>query len=224
MNKFKVAVGINCWDDPKGLLKAFDQEHYFDCIDTTFVIEGRYTGRFDKPEYDEEIIQAICSKYNVHYERWSDCLQIDKRNRYLKLTEEEGYDFLIVMDSDEWIEFPEGKEKFYTSLLECWNFDSQCFPINASQMEIMTTARPRLFKAPFTYRHRIHEGANISHGSLWNRYGKGNLELIQQMYRWTLMNRRNEGIPGVMMYHDKSYRTLERVKADAVYFCNNPNR
>ena len=222
--KFKVAVGINCWDDPKGLLQAFEQEHYFDCIDTTFVIEGRYEGRFDEPENSEEIILAICKRYNVYYEKMYNCKQIDKRNKYLKLAEDGGFDFLIILDSDEWITFPEGKEKFYISLMACWDFDSHCFPIQEDQMDITSLARPRLFKAPFTYRHKIHKGPNISHGSLWSDYGKGNLELIQQMYRWTLKHKRNEGIPGIHMYHDKSYRTPERVKADAVYYCNNPTR
>ena len=222
--KFKVAVGINCWDDPRGLLKAFEQKYYFDCIDDTFVIEGRYAGRLDEPDHNPAVILAICSKYNVTYEKRFNSKQIDKRNRYLELAEEGGFDFLIVMDSDEWITFPEGPEKFYTSLLECWDFDSFCFPINQNQMDIMQCARPRLFKAPFTYRHKVHEGPNISHGSLWSEYGKGNLELIQQMYRWTSMNRRNEGIPGILMYHDKTDRTPERVKADAVYYYNNPNR
>ena len=222
--KFKVAVGMSCWDDPKGLLKAFEQKHYFECIDTTFVIDGRYEGRVDEPDNHKDIILAICSKYNVYYTKMYNCKQIDKRNKYLNLAEEGGFDFLLAMDSDEWLEFPEGVENFYTSLLECWNFDSYCFPIQTSQMEITITPRPRLFKAPFTYRHKVHKGPNISHGSLWSEHGKGNLELIQQMYRWTAMNRRNEGIPGVMMYHDKSYRTPERVKADGLYFCNNPNR
>jgi len=90
-------------------------------------------------------------------------------------------------------------------------------------------SRPRLFKGPFTFRHLQSEKENtISHGSL---YDKDDTEIINQMYAWFKDHPKREinsdnqsGIDGIEMWHNKEFRTKERIIADRVYYDNTPNR
>jgi len=93
-------------------------------------------------------------------------------------------------------------------------------------------SRPRLFKGPFTFRHRENKNGNgISHGSLYEDYGEGETEIINQMYSWFKDHpKRNintgdqTGVPGFEMFHDKQFRNKERIIADRVYYDETPDR
>ena len=85
--------------------------------------------------------------------------------------------------------------------------------------DIFTQARPRLFKAPFDYRHRQSTKPNtISHGSLWRDGQQG--DIIAEMYAWFIDHPQNKqgGVPGFEMGHDKQFRSKERVIRDRIYY------
>ena len=214
----KIAAGINVWDDPVGLLYLFEHGDFWKYIDIAYVIDGRYENRGDRPEFDQKITEAIISKYGdrVRYISMGGKKQIDKRNKYWEWAEEEDIDFLLVIDTDEWIEF---QPQFNTTLEICKEYDSQCFPIEHDNMGV-SGSRPRLFKKPFNYRHKDREH-NISHGAL---YRKDGTEVIEEMYRWSLEYGKRKTILGVKMFHDKKFRSDKRVKCDYVYYNDNPTR
>jgi len=227
---FKVGVGINYWDDPKGLIKILTNETVYDFIDTFFLIDGRYKNREDEAESPDWMLRGICEKFRkIHLVRLYDKLQIDKRNRYWELAEEYEMDFMIVLDSDEYITIE--PDVFNDSLRTLVDRDEKCYPVRQSQQDIAITKRPRLFKGPWTFRHiqNTKPGRNISHGSLYEDYGKGVTEIVNQMYAWYKDNpnedeRGRNGIGGLFMYHDKDFRTKERVIADRIYYDENPKR
>ena len=99
-------------------------------------------------------------------------------------------------------------------------------------IDVTDVVRPRLFKAPFNFRHIQNKpGAGISHGQLFNDYGYGKVEIINQMYAWykdhpkTKPGSRNQnGIVGIEMWSDRKYRSRKRIIADRVYYDENKDR
>lgn len=227
---FKVAVGINYWDDPKGLLKILTNDTVYEYIDRFYIINGKYFGRYDKPEFPSDYIDDLKSIYSkIKLYNMSDVKQIDKRNKYWELAEKEGIDYLIVLDSDEYLDI--NPSVFNSSLRIINNRPERCYPIIQYMEGVTTVKRPRLFKAPFDYRHVENKSGNgISHGSIYENYGESDKEIIQQMYAWyndhpkRSVGDNHVGVPGIEMWHDKEYRSRERVIADRVFYDKNPNR
>ena len=226
MSKYKVAVGINYYDDPKGLIRILSDETLYDYVSTFYVIDGRYAQRYDLPENDPDFTLDLKSIYSkMHLVQMSNVTQIEKRNTYFDLAVENNEDFLIVCDSDEFIRID--PDTLDSSLRTTMDRQARCYPILQYMDGVTNQPRPRLFKAPFNYRHIDSQRDCISHGSLWDENGK---EVIAEMYYWFQDHpKRNEnggltGIPGIAMWHDKEYRSRERVIADRVYYNDVKNR
>ncbi len=227
MEKLKVALGINYWDDPKGLIRILNESTY-DFVDRIYLIDGRYKTREDVPQYGDEMDYIIAPKRKVQLTRLYDAKQITKRNRYWERAEEDNMDFLIVIDSDEYMTID--SSLFLKSLEQLSDRPERCYPISEITTGVATFSRPRLFKPPFDYRHRPNRGGNgISHGSLYTEYGESDYEIINEFYAYFKWNpdvdiHMGQGIPGIQMYQDKTYRSRERVIADRVYYDTVPDR
>ena len=206
-------------------MRILSDETVYDYISTFYVIDGRYKDRFDLPENDPEFTLDLKSIYSkMHLVQMSNVTQIEKRNVYFELAKENNEDFLIVCDSDEFIRID--PDTLNSSLLTIQSRKDRCYPILQYMEGVTSQPRPRLFKSPFSYKHVDSQTDCISHGSLWDENGK---EVIGEMYNWFKDHpKRDEhgliGIPGIAMWHDKTYRTRERVIADRVYYDEVKNR
>lgn len=227
VNSFKVGLGINYWDDVEGLLRILVNDDVYDFVDKIFVIDGRYQGRKDTaqchPTYLEDL-KGIYDKLEIF--DMNDRLQIDKRNLYWELAEINEMDYMIVLDSDEYLEID--PKQFNLSLRNIKDKPEQCFPLIQYMPDVVAMSKPRLFKAPFNFRHIQSDKPNtISHGSL---YGPNGIEVINQMYKWFdenpkfSINGDGGGLPGIKLYHDKTYRTRDRTIADRVYYDETKDR
>jgi len=217
-SKYKLGIGINYWDDPQGLLRILYKGD--DSIHTIYVIDGRYSGRDDIEEHEPTLGEQICKQWNkVHYVKMHNAKQIEKRNKYWELAEKDNLDFLIVLDSDEYLEFyPEFEKSLDLAMEMKW----RCFPCAESWKEVVEeTPRPRLFKKPFNYRHIENKQGMISHGGVFDPDGK---DVIPEMYGWCSVYGERKSIPGLKMIQDKSFRSKKRVDADYLYYENNPLR
>lgn len=225
-NIFKVGVGINYFDDTEGLIKILTNDTVYDYITKFYVIDGIYAGRKDKQESDPKYLKDLQNIYSkIHIVDMNNKTQIEKRNKYWELAKKDKMDYMIVCDSDEYIDI--NPNVFDSSLRTIQDRPEKCYPIKQHMVGITTMSRPRLFKAPFTFRHLQSEDT-ISHGSL---YEKDGTEIIAQMYAWFKDHPKREvnsdnqsGVDGIQMWHDKEFRSKERVIADRVYYDNNPNR
>jgi len=220
----KIAVGINYYDDLHGLVYGLGAKPgYYDKVDKIYLINGRYEGREDLPEYNPDELDKIVEAYpKIELINMHGVKQIDKRNTYWDCAEMDGMDWMIVLDSDEWLHITDT-----ATLRSVKERPEQCFPIVQHMEEVMTQSRPRLFKAPFNFRHRQNTSENgISHGSLYDTYGEGDRDVIHEMYCWYLDHKDNKhgGVPGFEMWHDKQFRSRERVIADRVYYDNVKDR
>ena len=225
---YRVGVGINSFDDPKGLIKILTNDRLYDFIDTFFIFEGRYKERQDPYLNDPDYVYDIKSIYKkIHLRVSNNYSQIEKRNWYWEEAEKANLDYMIVCDTDEFIDI--NPPVFESSLRIIDKRPEKCYPIQTHMQDVMTMFRPRLFKAPFTFRHRKSE-TTISHGSLWEDYGESDKEVIQQMYAWFKDHEKRDrygnqlGIPGITMWHDKQHRTHDRIIADRVYYDEVKNR
>jgi len=221
--KYKLGIGVNYWDDPKGLLELLETKNFIQSIYVVYLIDGRYAGREDEEEHNTDLGYHIAKQYSnkVHYVRMYGAKQLDKRNRYWELAEKDDLDFLIVLDTDETCIF--GKY-FEDSLEMCMKYDSQVFPLDQDHVDVVRMARPRLFKKPFNFRHKQHTGHNISHGSLWSEYGKGKNEMINEMYKFVNDPTTPKIVPDILLTHYKTWRTKRRIDMDYKYYDANPTR
>lgn len=216
--KYKIGLGINYWDDPQGLLRILYNS--YDNVYVIYLIDGRYVGRNDIEEHLPTLAEEIAKQYpKIHYVKIHDSKQIEKRNKYFELAEKDNIDFLIVLDSDEYLEFyPELEDSLNKAMDMKW----RCFPCAESWKDVVEeTPRPRLFKKPFVYRHRQNPNGMISHGSIWDKDGK---DVIPEMYGWCSVYGERKSIPGLKLIQDKIFRTKKRVDLDYLYYENNPLR
>lgn len=215
---YKIGVGINFFDDPYGLERILTSNGFYKNIDKIFLIDGRYKNRNDKPEHDELLVKMVSSRYDkIHYVKMNDYKQIEKRNKYWELAEQYNMDYMLVLDSDEYAVI---EDNFQDTLKTLETRDAQCFPIYQSHPQVTEMPRPRLFKAPFDFRH-IESKTTISHGSLYKKDGH---EVINDMHRWFKDHPKLTGIPGIRLYHDKKFRTVHRVIQDRLYYDIEKNR
>lgn len=223
MVNFKVGVGINTWDEPRGIHRILSEPSIFD-LDSIIIIEGRYKGRIDEPENDPSIMDKFSSLPKVHYERMDDVKQIKKRNRYWEIAEEQKLDWLIVLDSDQYIVLE--NDKFRKHLNELWNFEkSRCFPVPTFYPQNLRMFRPRLFKNPSDIRHKQNLTGSISHGSLYPNYGEGQPEIIGSMYHFYKKDRGIYSfVDGLIIHNQKNLRSDFRVVRDEVYYIQTPDR
>ena len=225
---YKVSVGINYFDDVEGLIKILTNDSVYDYVDKFYVIDGIYSGRKDLQQSDIGYLNDLNSIYSKMYiVDMNNKTQVEKRNKYWELAKKDKVDFLIVCDSDEYIEI--NPNVFNNSLRTIIDRPEKCYPIKTHMVGVTTMSRPRLFKAPFTYKHIQSTKTNtISHGSL---YEKDKTEIINQMYFWFKDHPKREingsdqsGVDGIEMWHDKTFRSMDRIIADRVYYDDMPNR
>jgi len=224
MSEFEVAVAINYWDDPHGLVNILTNDTTYDYIEKFFIIDGIYAGREDEQETHQDFLEDLKSIYSkLMVVEMPGRTQIQKRNMYWKLAEYENLDFMIVLDSDEYMDID--PDVFNESLRTLKDRPEKCYPIVQHMEGVFDQKKPRLFKGPYTYRHvQNKNGSGISHGSLYESYGDSDTEVIGQMYAWYEDHDKRAkgdnmaGLPGIKLYHDKQYRSRDRVIADRVYY------
>jgi len=99
--KMKFAVGLCFYNDLESLKRGLPT--YADKVDHIFAIDGRYS-LFDGDDYStQETIDYLKSYPNVILDRFVG-YEHDKRNRYLALCDKHKVDFLLIIDSDEYVE------------------------------------------------------------------------------------------------------------------------
>jgi len=220
----KIGCAINSWDEPEGVYRILQQPHVYEYFDYFIIIEGAYLGRIDKPVNPLGLMDDLGKLDKVIYCRMEDKKQIEKRNMYWGIAEGLRLDYLIICDTDEYIELEPAK--FTEFLHSIWDYPAHCFPIQTLNInEQWNMARPRLFKNIEGIRHKQSKGPqHISHGSLFEHYGKGP-EVICQMYKYYMeINGQKRTSEGIKMYHNKKDRSIERSITDEAYYSQTPDR
>lgn len=213
----KIAAGIVEYGDPDGLYRllaslALDQEN---TIDLAIVVHSRFK-YFDIKNIDDEQAlrqtQKILSKFpqsrvklvtlanNVHNNT-----QVESRNLYFKAAAEEGCDWLLVMDSDEYVARNADWKEFRRQLEFVISLDlpHQIFDIQMEGILAMYRGpRPRLFYRPATIRY-------------WKKHFWFVLEEKGICYKG--VGDAGRVIGGIYLLHDKTVRSLDHYNATLGY-------
>jgi len=219
----KIGIGINCWDEPQGVLRILQGKNVYEFFDNIIIIEGRYKGRSDEAEKDGRIMDEIPQSFNkVIYERLENVIQIEKRNRYLEIAGTLNLDWLVVCDTDEYLEIEDPKV-FRKFLEEHYDYPARIFPLNNWVEKAWRMARPRLLKNPGGLRHKQNTSNMISHGKMYDEKGR---MVITDMYIYHKETRGEyKYVPGIYQTHlKKGVRSRERSIRDEVYYAQNPTR
>jgi len=108
----KIGAGIIFFNCRQELRRCLDS---LKSLDTVIAIDGRFPTHPSRYRYSKDWSKELCDKYgNVHYYRYARN-QIMKRNLYLDLAKLYNLDYILVMDSDSWLEI-EDWDKFKKQL------------------------------------------------------------------------------------------------------------
>lgn len=95
-----IAVGLCFYNDLESLKRGVPT--YADDVDYIFAIDGRFS-LYDGPDYSTpETVEYLKSFPNVIYDQFIG-MEHEKRQRYVELCKKHNIDYLLIIDSDEYI-------------------------------------------------------------------------------------------------------------------------
>ena len=96
-----IAAGIVFFDDEKGLHRCLSSIQ--SCVDLIIAIDGKFKYFDDDHDLSIDNSRKVVESFsNAVYYCYPNLTEIDKRNRYLEIAGNQGIDFLLVIDSDEY--------------------------------------------------------------------------------------------------------------------------
>src|SRR5215831_1412261 len=205
----KICAGIVEYADAEGLDRCLgtlglDQQ---DGFDGAIVIHRRFDefNLIDKNSLANT--KLVAKKYpNVTVDHSDETItQVDARSRYCWLAGELGYDWLMVIDTDEYVlpnaDFTEFRRQldYVTSL----GFEHQIFDIDFEGSLSQRGPRPRLFKDPGTIRYWVKHW--------WFVLTKTNILLKG-------IGDAGRIITGINLFHSKIIRSVEHIRASEQYY------
>lgn len=188
-------------------------QEFFDKI---VIIEGRYEG-YPKPDiYDPYQISDRFTTKKIHVKVMDGYPQIDKRNAYLH--ESYGFDFGVIVDTDEFLEI--NPDVFRAELDRLKSSKDRVFPIEFINLGVRMQG-PRLLRNPSSLHYQQNTDPNtISHGQIFDADGN---EVVRGIWNFHGI-RKGEYVKGIRLYHDKEKRDMRRIIEDLKYQQTVPNR
>jgi hypothetical protein len=206
----KVAAGICEYGDPDGLYRCLNSLGLgTGGIDKAIIIHGKYKNfELDKPNAYEET-KKIASRFpeGTVTLLWTLGLtEIESRNQYLKLAAELNYDWLLVIDSDEFIPRDLADFKEFRRQLEyvmSLGLEHQIFDIHIEgNIPAYRGPAPRLFLRPGTVKY-------------WGKHYWFVLEKTMRIYKGQSDAARIIG--GIIIVHDHTIRDSTYYQASIGY-------
>jgi hypothetical protein len=199
----KVGVGITFYEDVQGIERLLSSLRSLD-INKILAIDGRYPG-FHSPsdlstDGSRECFRGYHNAVLVDYP----ATQIKKRNKYLELSKVYGLDFLLILDSDEYIEEGGNWSLFKHACEESVRLDEYQYRIYdvryQNEMEWDLGERPRVWFKPWQIRYDVKHYRWIIRAKCKDR----------PVYEGNCGRRL---LPGITIKHQRSIRPKERNKA-----------
>jgi glycosyltransferase involved in cell wall biosynthesis len=199
----RFGAGISFFNDVSGLTRCLDS--LGQNIDQIFCVDGRYPG-FHSPDDlstdgSREVVQEYANSLLVDAPRTT---QIRKRNKYLQLSKEYGLDFLLILDSDEYIQEGADWSLFKHACEESVRLDEYQYRIYdvryQNEMEWDLGERPRVWFKPWQIRYDVKHYRWIIRAKCKDR----------PVYEGNCGRRL---LPGITIKHQRSIRPEARNKA-----------
>jgi hypothetical protein len=207
----RFGIGCSFYQDVNGLRRLLDS--VVDEVSLAILIDGKYPayGRGKHlPPLSTDGSREVCKSYNNTLLVDYPATQIQKRNRYLQLCKRYEIDFLIIADSDEYIEEKGADWATFRYVAEKRaNLDLQMYRVYDIWYEDTegwnVGQRPRVFFRPWEIRH------DVKHYR-WLIKAKNHLD--RPVYEG---NAGRALLPGIVMKHNRFVRSPERNKDMDLY-------
>ena len=199
----KFGVGVSFYNDKVGLRRLFASLSASK-VDIILAIDGRYPGFRSPFDLSNDGSRSVCNIFHNVLLVDFPATQIRKRNKYLQLSKQYGLDFLLILDSDEYIQEGADWALFKHACEESVRLDEYQYRIYdvryQNEMPWDLGERPRVWFRPWQIRY------DVKH------------------YRWIIRAKCKdrpvyEGdngrrlLPGITIKHQRSIRPKERNKA-----------
>ncbi|WP_134485322.1 hypothetical protein [Candidatus Nitrosocosmicus franklandus] len=209
----RVGVGIIFFDDAKGLQRCLNSiaSH----VDLIIAIDGRFKEFEECYDVSRDGSKEVVESYsNARYYCFPNLTEIEKRNKYLELANSYGLDFLLVLDSDEYvkIDYP-----LFRSNLEAIFFKNECLGKSSSPEVYAVKMYDRQFEKPHNVIERHNERLLYKPGCLRYSSIHSNLVDINDASRNFTTAKYTAEIEGITLYNDDSLRSTEYVLKSIKY-------
>jgi glycosyltransferase involved in cell wall biosynthesis len=153
-----LGVGISFYNDAQGLERCLSSLQVPE-IETILAIDGRYHGYRSDSDLSNDGSRQVVNKYPNTLLVDFPATQIRKRNKYLELSKRYGLDFLLILDSDEYILPGANWPLFKHACEESVRLDKGQYRIYdvryQNEMDWDLGERPRLWYKPWQIRYDV---------------------------------------------------------------------
>jgi len=189
-----LTAGVIFWNDKKGLERLLPTLKDFDRV---YCIDGRFKAMAGNCNSSDDGSWELVLKYNYQYPNgYNNALEPEKRNTYLSMAEKYNDDYLLVIDSDEWIsgDIQTFKHNLGTVMLLESPDDEGVYSVDYVNQDNKADIKPRIFRKPGNLRYW--EAHNMLQKIDTKRIFRPSVECPL--------------IKGIVMHHDHKLRTIER--------------
>ena len=193
MLRSKLVICTIFYQDLEGIKKLVNSKHMLDII----FVDGRFIG-WDGPILSDDGSREYILSKGYEIINAPDLIEHQKRNRYIERAQELGYDYCLVIDSDEYIEHFN-----HTMILKdlSLNLDSYSYVQKYDSTDHIPYYRLHSSKARHLDRHQ-------------NAFINGN----------SIFSKGSRIIHGLVTVHNKSHRSNSRQEYRLKYYELNPIR
>ncbi|UVF62278.1 glycosyltransferase [Nitrososphaeria virus YSH_462411] len=160
-HKITIGVGYSYYNDLESIKRSIPS--FADNVDFIFAIDGRYSFR-DGSDYSDDGSTEYLSGFPNTIIRKYVGMEHDKRQQYVEMAEEMELDFLIIIDSDEFI-FDADWETFRENLYQLRNSNQYIHGIKCYYNSKDWTPYPRIWKVGKVKYYKTHNIFDVD-GSL----------------------------------------------------------
>ncbi|UVF62437.1 glycosyltransferase [Nitrososphaeria virus YSH_922147] len=156
-----IGVGYSYYNDLESIKRGLPT--FADNVDFVFAIDGRYSLR-EGADYSDDGSTEFISKFPNSIIRKFVGMEHDKRNEYVDLAEEMDVDFLIILDSDEFV-LEADWEMFRENLYQLRNSNNHIHGIKCYYNSKDFTSYPRIWRVGKVRYYKTHNIFDVN-GSL----------------------------------------------------------
>lgn len=160
-HKVTIGVGYSYYQDVESIKRGLPT--FVDNVDFIFAIDGRYSFR-DGVDYSDDGSTEFIRQFPNTIIRKYVGMEHDKRSQYVELAEEFELDYLIIIDSDEFI-VDSDWETFRENLYQLRNSSNHIHGVKFYYNQKDFTPYPRIWKVGHVKYHKAHSIFSID-GSL----------------------------------------------------------
>ena len=210
----RIAAGIVSFDDERGLRRCMNSIH--DYVDLMIVIDGKFRYFEDDHDISSDNSRDVVESFsNSAYYCYPNLTEIEKRNKYLEFAGDQGIEFLLVIDSDEFAVI--NKAEFLLQLENVRNLKINSGYRGDITYVYGTKIFEKHFEKPNCIRERYIERIFYKPGNLRYQSIHCNLVDVNNPARNFTTGKYTSEIHGITLYNDDELRSNRYLEKSVLY-------